>query len=113
MIKSIASVAVVVSDTKKATEWYEKTLGLEVRDKEGHWVTVAPKKAKNVLHLCKQKKLEPGNTGILFLADNIEATYKQMKKKGIKFTEPLTKAEWGTFAIFSDRDGNTFWLMEE
>lgn len=112
MIKSIASVAVVVSNSKKSKQWYEKMLGFEVRDEEGHWITVAPKKSKQVLHLCQSKTLEPGNTGILFLADDIEAQYKEMKKKGVKFTEKLTKSDWGSSAMFADPDGNVFSLME-
>ncbi len=112
MIKSIASVAVVVSNGKKSSQWYEEKLGFEVHDKEGHWITVAPKKSKQVLHLCESKSLEPGNTGILILADDIEAQYKEMKKKGVKFTQELTKADWGSSAKFSDPDGNIFWLAE-
>ncbi len=112
MIKSIASVAVVVSNGKKSSKWFEKMLGFEVRDKEGHWITVGPKKSKQVLHLCESKTLEPGNTGILLLADDIEAQYKNMKKKGVEFTQKLTKADWGSSAKFSDPDGNVFSLME-
>lgn len=112
MIKSIASVAVVVSNGKKSSQWYEKMLGFEVRDKEGHWITVAPKKSKQVFHLCESKTLEPGNTGILLLADDIEAQYREMKKNGVKFTQELTKADWGSSAKFADPDGNVFWLAE-
>ena len=112
MIKSIASIAVVVSNGKKSRQWYEKMLGLEVRDVEGHWITVAPKKSKQVLHLCESKTLEPGNTGILLLSDDIDAQYKDMKKKGVHFTQKLTKADWGSSAKFSDPDGNVFWLAE-
>ncbi len=112
MIKSISSTAVVVSNGKKAREWYKKTLGFEVRDNEGHWITVAPKKSKNVLHLCESKELEPGNTGILLLSDDIGATYKDMKKKGVTFPMELKKADWGSSAKFSDPDGNVFWLGE-
>ncbi len=113
MIKSIFSVAVVVSNAKKSAKWFEDMLGFEVRDKEGHWITVAPKKSKNVLHLCQSKELEPGNTGILFLADDLEATYKKLKQNGVKFTEKLTKEDWGAHAKFSDPDGNVFSLMED
>lgn len=112
MIKSIASVAVVVSNGKKSSKWFENMLGFEVHDKEGHWITVAPKKSKQVLHLCESKTLEPGNTGILLLSDDIETQYKDMKKKGVEFTQKLTKTDWGSSAKFSDPDGNVFWLAE-
>ena len=38
--------------------------------------------------------------------------YKEMKKKGVEFTQKLTKADWGSSAKFSDPDGNIFWLAE-
>jgi len=111
MIKSILDVAVVVSDPQKAAEWYKEKLGFEIRDKEGHWVTVAPKGSDVILHLCEAKQLEPGNTGICFRVDNIDETYKEMSGKGVEFTVKPTKEEWGTYAMFKDPDGNEFWLM--
>ena len=107
-----ASVAIVVSNGKKSAEWYRDKLGFEVRgEPEGHWVLVAPKGSKTAIHLCQEDKLDPGNTGILFTTQNIEATCKELKTKGVKFTQELTKESWGTYAMFADPDGNEFWLM--
>ena len=116
----LATVAVVVSrPAKKAAEWYRDKLGFEIGGEvEGHWVVVAPKGKTGApkgpwhgIHLCEGDELEPGNTGILFLTDNIEAAYRELKAKGVKFTHELTKESWGTYAMFSDPDGNEFWLM--
>lgn len=66
------------------------------------------------IHLCKGETLEPGNTGILFYTDNVEATYQELKGKGVEFTRELGKAEWDEnvkYAMFRDPDGNEFWLM--
>ena len=111
MIKSIVDVAVVVSDPKKSADWYKEKLGLEVRENEGHWVTVAPKGSDPVLHLCQTTPLETGNTGIAFRVDDIDKAYKDMVAKGVEFTVKPTKAEWGTYAMFKDPDGNEFWLL--
>jgi lactoylglutathione lyase len=114
MIKSIVDVAVVVSDANKSAEWYEAKLGLEIRAKQGHWVTVAPKGATGaVLHLCEMTPLEKGNTGICFHVDDLDKTYKELSSKGVEFTVKPTKEEWGTYAMFKDPDGNEFWLMPE
>lgn len=113
-IERIRSVAVVVSDEKKAKEWYRDRLGFEVQDDEEHWVVVGPGGSSTGIHLCKGESLEPGNTGILFYADNVEATYQELKKKGVEFTRELGKAEWDEnmqYAMFRDPDGNEFWLM--
>jgi lactoylglutathione lyase len=110
MFKSIVDVAVVVSDSKKALKWYTGVLGLEAVDTEGHWITVAPKGSKTVLHLCESDKLEKGNTGIALSTDDIDKTYKELKAKGVKFTHPPKDEGWGVYAMFEDPDGNVFWL---
>ena len=112
MITRISSAAVVVKDEKKAAKWYKTMLGLEVKSEEGHWVTVAPKNQRGfVLHLCKTKPLEKGNTGILFSADDIQKTYAELSGKGVKFTVKPRDDGWGLYAMFKDPDGNVFWLM--
>jgi len=111
MIKSVMDVAIVVSNGKKSAQWYKENLGLDIRDDEGHWITVAPKDSNIVLHLCEHKPLEQGNTGIAFSVDDLDKTYKEMSVKGVEFTAKPTKAEWGTYAMFKDPDGNEFWLM--
>ena len=111
MIKEIRSVPVTVSDLKESTAWYKDKLGFEVREIDGHWVTVAPKGWPSEIHLCEVEALEPGNTGILLLADDLEATCRELKEKGVEFTQEPSKKEGGTVAKFKDPYGNIFWLM--
>jgi len=113
MIKSIFDVAVVVSDANRSADWYQEKLGMELRSKEGHWVTVAPKGSGPVLHLCSMGQLEPGNTGIALGVDDLEKTFQEMSRKGVEFTVKPTKKEWGSYAMFKDPDGNEFWLFPE
>lgn len=104
----------MVSDEKKAKEWYKNKLGFEVQSDEEHWVVVAPHGSLFGIHLCQGEPLEPGNTGILLLAGDIENTCRELKKEGVEFTRELDKAEWNektTYAMFKDPDGNQFWLM--
>jgi catechol 2,3-dioxygenase-like lactoylglutathione lyase family enzyme len=113
-IERIRSVAVVVSDAKKAKEWYVDKLGFEIHEDMEHWIVVGPPNSSMGIHLCQVEPLEPGNTGILFLADDIENTYSDLKRKGVEFTRELGKAEWNEnvmYAMFKDNDGNEFWLM--
>ncbi len=114
MIKRVSSVAVVVRDEKKALQWYRSKLGFEVRSRYGHWVTVAPKNSRGfVLHLCNTRPLEKGNTGIAFLVDDLNKTYEDLSKRGVKFTKKPVDEGWGPYAMLKDPDGNEFWLTEE
>jgi catechol 2,3-dioxygenase-like lactoylglutathione lyase family enzyme len=112
-----SSVAVLVSDTKKALAWYTKKLGLDVLEKGDHWVVVGDKRRGVGLHLCQsvgpkgKVRLEKGNTGILLLTDgDLMASYRQLKRRGVRFPHPPKKTEWGWFCMFADPDGNEFWL---
>ncbi len=109
MLSKSFSVAVMVSDGKKAAKWYKQKLGFDVSTEIAHWVTVWPKGATWKLHLC-EGKLEPGNTGIGFYSADVERTVAAMKKKGVTFSKDYTKTEWGEFAMFEDPDGNSFWI---
>jgi predicted enzyme related to lactoylglutathione lyase len=113
VITEIRSIPVIVSDLDEAISWYQKKLGFEVRERDGHWVTVAPEGWASEIHLCKMDELEPGNTGILLLADNLEDTCKELKEKGVEFTQEPSKKAGGTIAKFKDLSGNVLWLMSK
>jgi catechol 2,3-dioxygenase-like lactoylglutathione lyase family enzyme len=112
-----SSVAIMVTDTKKAVRWYTTKLGFDLLESEGHWAVVGDKAKGIGLHLCESRsrsgkpRLEPGNTGIMVFTDaEMMATYKALKRKGVKFPQPPEKTEWGWYCMFADPDGNQFWL---
>lgn len=112
---ALADVAVVVSDAKASAEWWRKNLGFSTRTVggTGHAILVAPPRDRFVLHLCEGfAPLEPGNTGIAFVSDEIDTLVDRMTKGGVHFPEPLKKEEWGKMTKFADPDGNIFWLFE-
>ena len=113
MMIRFASTAVVVRNGRKAAKWYTVKLGLRLKDKEGHWITVTSKGTDVLLHLCQEETPERGNTGILFLTKDVAKEEKALRKKGVRFTQPTTRESWGTYAMFRDPDGNEFWLMQE
>ena len=66
-----------------------------------------------MLHMCEGiAPVEPGNTGIAFITDEIDAMVERMVDAGVEFPEPLKRETRGGRAKFSDPDGNVFWLME-
>lgn len=70
-----------------------------------------------MIHLCGKcedwgNDSPGGQTGIFIRCDDKEATYKDLKSRGVKFKVELTEAPWGggKYAIFQDPDGNEFWM---
>jgi catechol 2,3-dioxygenase-like lactoylglutathione lyase family enzyme len=106
-------VAVVVSDAQASAKWWKDKCGFDVRDNEGHWVTVAAPGSPTLLHLCQNGEHEEGNTGIGFVTDDLAATYEAWSGRGVAFPMPPTDRGWGLSARFADPDGNVFQLSED
>lgn len=112
---ALADVAVVVSNAKVTAKWWTKTLGFQTYTVggSGHATLVAPPGDRYVLHLCEGfAPLEPGDTGIAFVTDDIDALSERMRKSAVRFPVPPTREKWGAMAKFADPDGNVFWLLE-
>ena len=111
---AIADVAVVVSDAKRSASWWEDKVGCVSHRVDGsdHAVMIAPPGDRFVLHLCEGfAPVEPGDTGIAFITDEIENLTIRMRAAGVSFPVPLKKESWGAMAKFADLDGNVFWLL--
>jgi len=115
-----SSVAVVVSDRKKAVSWYTEKLGLDHLVDSDHWQTVGRKGGSSALHLCQvsefdpKASLEPGNTGIaLTLPGDFVKACAALEARGIEFSSPPTKYDWGWGASIRDPDGNELYLAPE
>jgi len=112
---AIADVAVMVRSAQESARWWTEKVGFEVHTigpPGGHAVMVAPPGDRFVLHLCEGfAPLEPGNTGIAFVTDEIEALVARMEAAGVVFSEPLRTQGLGGTAKFADPDGNIFWLI--
>jgi lactoylglutathione lyase len=55
-------------------------------------------------------KMIGGLLNITFVADDVEATVRILKDKGVEFVQEPQKADWVTAALFQDQDGNKFLL---
>jgi catechol 2,3-dioxygenase-like lactoylglutathione lyase family enzyme len=112
---AFADFAVTVKDAQASADWWAHKLGFEshtIGPPGGHAVLVAPPGERFLLHLCEGiEPPEPGNTGIAFMTDEIEAQVRRMEAEGVIFIEPLRVENWGGSAKFADPDGNVFWLI--
>jgi catechol 2,3-dioxygenase-like lactoylglutathione lyase family enzyme len=118
MIKGIKFASVPVVNQDRALEFYTKKLGLRIItdapfSDDQRWIELGFPRAETKLVLFtpeEHKKMIGGFLNITFVADDVEATAKVLKGKGVEFVQEPQKADWGTAAIFQDADGNKFGL---
>jgi catechol 2,3-dioxygenase-like lactoylglutathione lyase family enzyme len=116
MIKQIKFVSVPITDQDRSLEFYTKKLGMRVLtdqpfDGKQRWIELGFPRAETGLVLFNtdnSAKTMGGFMNISFKADDVEATAKELKARGVEFVQEPTKADWGTSAIFKDPDGNQF-----
>jgi predicted enzyme related to lactoylglutathione lyase len=111
----LADFAVTVTNAEATAKWWKEAVGFDVYTlgaPGSHAIMVAPPGERFLLHLCEGfGAVEPGNSGIAFVTDEIEKLVRKMETAGVQFPEPLKKQSWGAMAKFADPDGNVFWLM--
>ena len=128
MQQSLAHISIVVRDYDEAIQFYTKVLGFKliedtVLSETKRWVMVQPHGPANgcMLLLAKaatseQEKFIGYQTGgrvFLFLhTDNFDRDYQDYINKGIEFTIPPHKEDYGTVAVFKDLYGNLWDLIE-
>lgn len=118
MIKKVGKVGVYIRDQQRALEFYRDKLSFEVRadipmGPDARWIEVAPPGEDTALSLFTPPGLEDriGTFGgIVFECEDVNATYEELKRKGVEFSEPPTDQPGGVMATFQDADGNSFVL---
>lgn len=121
MIRGIKFVNVPVKNQDDAVKFYTEKLGFRVLtdqpfDGKQRWIEIAIPGAdsKLVLFTTDGDKNRIGSRQpVTFWSDDVEATSRLLKSKGVSFVvEPKTEV-WGTAAIFKDQDGNQFVLSSK
>ncbi len=120
MIACVKSTTVYVRDQQRAVDFWVNKMGFEKRTDlpmgpDARWIEVAPPGAQTVLVPYTPPGLESrvGTfSGIVFDCDDIQATYKELRRRGVEFTEEPTKQAWGLQAQFLDSEGNGYVLVQ-
>ena len=118
MIKAIKFATIPVRDQDRALEFYTRSLGFRVItdspfDGTTRWIELGLPRAETKVVLFTSPGYESligGFQNITFMADDVEATARELKARGVTFEQEPQKADWGTSAIFKDIDGNRFVL---
>ena len=117
MIKQVKFLGVCVSDQERALRFYTEKLGLTVKTDQPmgpqRWIELEIPGAETgvVLFTPEGQQDRIGSFVNTSLAcDDLEATYEELKSRGVEFSGPPQEQPWGKFAILKDPDGNSFVL---
>jgi len=132
----IATAQVWVHDQDVALDFYTQKLGMEVRSDvtlpemgDFRWLTVAPTGQEDVAIVLMaipgapvmdeatadqvRELMGKGFAGTVFLTtDDCQASYEELKGRGVEFTEAPEERPYGIDCGFRDPSGNSFRLTE-
>ena len=130
MLKSLASAQVWVDDQDEALEFYTEKLGMELREDvtvpemgNFRWLTVGvpgqPDVALTLMAVpgppvfdeetreqIKALMAKGAAGGLFFATDNCQASYEELKSRGVEFQQEPTEQPYGIDAGFRDPSGN-------
>lgn len=121
MINGVKKVVVPVDDQERAKRFWIETMGFEESRDETYgderWIEVSPPDASVALVLSPRNgaarpdlPLELPHSPIFFDADDVEATYRELRERGVRFPQPPKQMHFGWWALFEDPDGTRYAL---
>lgn len=121
MIRGVKFVSVPVGNQDAALQFYTEKLGFKVvtdqpMGKGQRWIELMIPGAESGLALYTppgQESRVGSFTSISFWCDDVVATAKILKSKGVEFAAEPKVEPWGTMCIIKDVDGNQFVLSSK
>jgi lactoylglutathione lyase len=119
MIRNIKTVAIYVEEQDRALAFYTEKLDFKVyldqpRGPKMRWVEVAPPDAQSHLVIFPRTMMpdwEQKKPSVVLACDDADATFRELSKRGVIFTDPPKRMPFGTFGVFVDADGNQLAIM--
>jgi catechol 2,3-dioxygenase-like lactoylglutathione lyase family enzyme len=129
MLKSLTNVTIWVHDQDEALAFYTEKLGLELRDdvtvpelNNFRWLTVGipgqdvavslvaipgpPVFDEDTRAQILNVMAKGAAGGLIFSTDNCQASYEELKNKGVEFQQEPSEQPYGIDAGFRDPSGN-------
>ena len=116
MIKNVDFVGIPVADQKRALAFYTEKLGFTVFtdqpfDDKQRWIELRIGNSDTRLVLFTPEGQEDRIGGFFngsLACDDCDATFRQLKARGVEFVTEPKQEPWGTYMIIKDPDGNQF-----
>ncbi len=113
--------SIPVSNFDKALAFYRDLLGFKVQldGRFFNWMELGPEEPQCKIGLYEAGRRTEGRkpgvpTGIAFDTDDIHEFHKRLTARGVHFTLPPTRQEWGgLLADFTDFDGNLLEVVQD
>jgi catechol 2,3-dioxygenase-like lactoylglutathione lyase family enzyme len=126
MAQHIVAVTVLVEDYDTAIAYFTETLGFALikdtpREGGDRWVVVTPSGGGAAIRLaaaCDQNQRDTigsqagGRVLIVLFTDDLERDYNGYRARGVTFLEDPRHEPYGTVAVFADRYGNRWDLIQ-
>jgi predicted enzyme related to lactoylglutathione lyase len=136
MLKQLTHVNQWVHDQDEALAFYTEKLGMELRDDvtipemgSFRWLTVGPVGQPDIAVVLMEVPGPPvfdsetaeqlktlvakgAAGGLFFTTDDCQATYEELKNRGVEFSQEPMERPYGVDAGFRDPSGNQIRMME-
>jgi catechol 2,3-dioxygenase-like lactoylglutathione lyase family enzyme len=135
MLKSLTNVTIWVHDQDEALAFYTEKLGLELRDdvtvpelNNFRWLTVGipgqdvavslvaipgpPVFDEDTRAQILNLMAKGAAGGLIFSTDNCQASYEELKTKGVEFQQEPSEQPYGIDAGFRDPSGNSARMVQ-
>jgi catechol 2,3-dioxygenase-like lactoylglutathione lyase family enzyme len=121
MIRGLKFVSIPVHDQDASLKFYTEKLGFKVAtdqffNEKQRWIELLIPGAETGLALFTPDGHEDrigGFQPMSFWCDDVSATAKILKSKGVEFEVEPRAESWGTMGIFKDIEGNKFVLSSK
>lgn len=101
----LAYVILCVADMGRAVKFYRDTMGLTLKFESKEWSEFVTGETTFALH-PSSAEMPAGALRLGFNVADLQAAYKDLTAKGVKFTMPPTKQDFGgTLAELLDSEG--------
>ena len=116
-VKKIGNVILAVKDLDKSVEFYNKILGMPIKNRRENWVDLGQGGALLSLHPADESSPHLGTSvdnGVLIglLVGDVASAVEELKSKNVKVHRDIQERGAGINAIILDPDGYMISLFE-
>jgi len=116
-IKKVGNVILAVKDLDKSIEFYNKILGMPIKNQRANWVDLGQSGALLSLHPASQSSPHSGSSidnGILisFVMGDVASAVNELRSKNVKIFREIQERDIGKNAIILDPDEYMISLFE-